>query len=166
MMTTGVSLIKHNPDEPDSPINQIRVVAGINITLGFNGDFQNQYTQDNNQGKYIVNNVTQGTHSTTTGNKFSNGGDRIYHWKWEENDDKQISLKVQGGEQYFVNYKIDKSMPDKYNLAYNLTLGIGAKALKNSEGTFVEFFQESQEDALINIDDCLVQTNDMNNLIK
>ncbi len=57
-------------------------------------------------------------------------------------------------------------MPDKYNLAYNLTLGIGAKALKNSEGTFVEFFQESQEDALINIDDCLVQTNDMNNLIK
>ncbi len=166
MMTTGVSLINYNPDEPASPTNQIRVDVGINITLDFNGDFQNQYTQDNDQGKYIVNNVTQGTHSTTTGNKFSNGGDRIYHWKWEENDDKQISLKVQGGEQYFVNYKIDKSMPDKYNLAYNLTLGIGAKALKNSEGTFVEFFQESQEDALINIDDCLVQTNDMNNLIK
>ncbi len=88
MMTTGVSLINYNPDEPASPTNEIRVDVGINITLDFNGDFQNQYTQDNDQGKYIVNNVTQGTHSTATGNKFSNSGDRIYHWKWEENDDK------------------------------------------------------------------------------
>ncbi len=80
-MTTGASLIKYNPDEPASPTNEIRVDVGINITLDFNGDFQNQYTQDNDQGKYIVNNVTQGTHSTTTGNKFNNGGDRIYHWR-------------------------------------------------------------------------------------
>ncbi len=75
MMTTGASLIKYNPDEPASPTNEIRVDVGININFDFNGDFQNQYTQDNDQGKYIVNNVTQGTHSTTTGNKFSNGGD-------------------------------------------------------------------------------------------
>ncbi len=125
LMTTGASLIKYNPDEPASPTNEIRVDVGININFDFNRDFQNQYTQDNEQGKYIVNHVSQGTHSTTTSNKFSNDGNRIYHQKWEENDDKQISLKVQGGEQYFVNYKIDKPMPDKYNLTYNLTLGIG-----------------------------------------
>ncbi len=79
LMNTGVSLIKYNPNEPDSPTNEIRVDVGTNgtppINFDFNGDFQNQYTQDNDQGKYIVNNVTQGTHSTTTGNKFSNGGD-------------------------------------------------------------------------------------------
>ena len=76
LMTLGASLIKYNPNKPDSPSNEIRVdFPLINIPFSSDRGSQNQYTQNNDQGRYIVNNVTQGTHSNITGNKLNNGGD-------------------------------------------------------------------------------------------
>jgi hypothetical protein len=80
-------------------------------------------------------------------------------------DEKLLTLNLEKGKEYFVNYKVSEVASSSYDEASKV-IGIAAKiAEPRSPEASVELVTETREIAIQNINQCIIQTNEINKKI-
>ncbi len=119
LIGTGVDMLNYNPNEPDSPSNEMRFDFGgqqgeTMPVVEWGGNSQRQTEQE----QYIVNNSGAGTHSTETGNKFSNGANTSSFAVTVRNNNGSVNndLRVD---------KVENSINQNPNASSRILTGLG-----------------------------------------